>query len=90
MPIKERIKKHKKKTIAGISLASVIAILQMLGMLTPVICALPFIHDSASCMKIGAVITTTAQGLHQLDNMVLDDGTPLQVETVVNEDTDAP
>lgn len=75
------IRKHKKKA-AGISLATVVLVLQTVNILGPMLCSLPFVHDTESCLSTIAKAGEAAKGLHKLDGMTLDDGSPIMVETV--------
>lgn len=60
------IKKHKKKLAATFTLATLITGLQVYGALSPMLCQLPFIHDSAACVESGKRAIEAAKNLGQL------------------------
>lgn len=77
----KKVQKHKKKA-AGFSIATIIVILQVYGVIAPLVCDMPFIHDTQACLDSGKKALQAAKGLHQLDDLKLDDGSPFMVETV--------
>lgn len=70
----KKAKRHKKKLGATFTLAGLITGLQVYGVLAPMFCHLPFIHDTQSCVESGRRAAEAAHSLGQLDNMVLDAG----------------
>lgn len=76
------VKKHKKKSAAVLSIATLVTGLQVMGMLGPMVCSLPFIHNQASCLATTQKASDAAVKLHALDGMKLDDGSPFMVETM--------
>lgn len=64
------IQRHKKAT-ATFSIATLIAALQLLHVLGPLVCNLPFIHDTEACLETTKRAGEVAKGL---DAMVLDGG----------------
>lgn len=67
----KNIKKHKKKLGATFTLATIITGLQLYGALSPMLCQLPFIHNTAACVESGRRATEAARGL---GNLTLDAG----------------
>ncbi len=83
---KRAAKRNPKKTAATFSLATVVLALQAFGALAPMVCALPFIHDTEKCMILAGRASEAARNLHALDSIQLDSGA-LMVE---DEGEDAP
>lgn len=65
-----KVKAH-KKTTGTISVATIIAALQMFHVLGPMVCNLPFIHDTEACLESSK---RAGQVAKTLDQMTLDAG----------------
>lgn len=67
---------HKKKTAAILSVASLAVTLQLVGVLGPLVCSMPFIHDKDQC---NGVATKSKEAAQELSNIKLEDGSDMPI-----------
>lgn len=68
---KRKVKANKKKVAMTVTIPTIIACLQMFHVLGPVVCNLPFIHDTEACLESSK---RAGQVAKTLDQMTLDAG----------------
>lgn len=68
---KRKVKANKKKVAATVTIPTIIAALQLFHVLGPMVCTLPFIHDTDACIESSQ---RAGQAAKALDQMTLDAG----------------